>query len=69
MSLATVEAYAVVSQDEAVCWIWQRDPTTRAFPARPLNVQGRGEALAVACFGMALPLADIYRGIPTREER
>lgn len=68
MSLPTVEAYVVVSQEEALCWIWQRDQATRAFPPKPLKVQGRDQALDIGCFAMSLPLADIYRGIPTNED-
>lgn len=69
MSLPTVEAYVVVSQDEAICWIWTRDPATKAFPPKPAKVQGRDQALDIACLAVTLPLAEIYRGIPTAEDR
>lgn len=69
MSLPTVEAYVVVSQDEAICWSWQRDPVTRQFHEKPLKIQGRDQALDLAFFPIGLPLNEIYRGVPTREDR
>ncbi len=68
MSFETLEAYVVASQDAALCWIWQRDPATGTFPEKPLKVAGRGQSLSFAARGIALPLVEIYRNIPTIDD-
>ena len=67
MTFATLEAYVVASQDAALCWIWQRDPATRAFPAKPERIAGREQAIPFKKLAIDLPLAEIYRNIPTSE--
>ena len=67
-TFATLEAYIVVSQDAAVCWIWQRDPATGAFPGKPQKVAGRDQSIGLLARGISLPLAEIYRNIPTVDD-
>lgn len=64
-SLASLECYIVASQDETICWVWQRTGKDRAFPAKPVEIKGRDAAIELAALGIALPLAEIYRGIGT----
>ncbi len=64
-SLASLEAYIVASQDEAILWVWQRDAASKTFPAKPQEISGRGSELNIASLGIALPLAELYRGITT----
>lgn len=64
-SLASLEAYIVASQDEAILWVWQRDAGTRTFPSKPQGIAGRDGALEIANLSITLPLAELYRGIAT----
>lgn len=68
MSFDTLEAYVVASQDAAICWIWQRDMETGKFPDKPVKISGREQSLDFAARGIALPLAEIYRNIPTIDD-
>lgn len=67
LTIATLEAYVVVSQDAAICWIWARDGSTKAFPSKPVKIVGREQSLELSFFATTLPLAEIYRGIETGE--
>lgn len=62
LSMATLEAYIVAGQDEPSCLIWTRDANGR-FPAEPLTVTGTDKVLEIPALSLALPLAEIYRGI------
>ena len=63
-TFASLEAYIVASQDEPICWLWQRD-AQGTFPATPTEVAGREAAIALDRRAIALPMAEIYRGIPS----
>lgn len=63
MSLASLQAYVVASQDEPIVWVWQRDPETGTFPRHPAEIAGRDKSLEIAPLAIALPLAEIFRGI------
>lgn len=65
-SLPSLEGYVVASQDEPICWVWQRAGEARAFPAIPMEIKGQDSAIGIAALGVALPLADVYRGIGPR---
>jgi Uma2 family endonuclease len=62
-SLPSLEAYIVASQDEPICWIWQRGSEDRSFPSKPDEIAGREAAIEIAALGVALLMAEIYRGI------
>src|SRR5262245_50921493 len=62
MSLASLEAYVVASQDESRCWVWRRGHDRR-FAELPDEVQGLDRVIDVPALGVAIPVADIYRGI------
>lgn len=64
-SLASLQAYIVASQDEAIVWLWQRDAVSAAFPAKPQEIAGREAAIGVAALNLSLPMAELYRGITT----
>lgn len=64
-SLASLEAYIVASQDEPICWVWQRSGEDRSFPKTPEEIAGRDKAIMIAALGISLPLSEIYRGIGT----
>lgn len=61
-SLSSLEAYIVASQDEAICWVWQREPDGN-FPRLPEEIGGRDKSIELTARGVALPLAVVYRGI------
>ena len=63
MSLASLEAYIVFSQDAPLCWVWQRAGEARAFPLEPFEVRGSDSVIEILGLGVALPLDEIYRGI------
>ncbi len=63
-SLPSLEAYIVASQDEPICWVWQRE-ASGGFPKDPAEVKGREASIELSGRGISLPLADIYRGIGT----
>jgi Uma2 family endonuclease len=67
-SILSLEAYVVVSQDMALCWVWQREAGTGALPAKPVRVEGRDQAVTLQARGIELPLAEIYRNIPTTDD-
>ncbi len=56
------------SQDMALCWLWERDAETRSFPAKPVRIEGREQAIGLKARKIALPLAEIYRNIPTVDD-
>lgn len=62
-SLASPQAYLVVSRDAPIIWVWHRDPASGAFPRLPIEIAGRDRAVEIAALGITLPLADIFRGI------
>lgn len=63
ISLASLEAYIVASQDEPVVWVWQRDAESRAFPKTPAEISGKDQAIALKALGISLPLAEVLRAI------
>ncbi|HXF55262.1 MAG TPA: Uma2 family endonuclease [Hyphomicrobiaceae bacterium] len=65
MSLATLLAYVVASQDGPECWVWQRD-AAGAFPERPAEIKGRAAQIEVTRLGLTISLAEVYRGIGER---
>lgn len=62
-SLASLEAYIVASQDEPIVWVWQRDPSSRAFPAQPIEISGRDQSIEISALELTLPLAELFRSI------
>ena len=62
MSLASLAAYIVASQDTPDCLLWLHDGDGR-FPDAPLRIEGRNAVIDIAALGLALPLAEIYQGI------
>lgn len=62
-TFATLEAYIVASQDEAICWIWQRRDDG-SFPDCPDEVAGREAMIELTASRISLPMAKIFRGIP-----
>jgi len=61
MSLPSLKAYIVASQDAPQCWLWLRGLDGR-FPELPQEA-GRDGTIAVAALGLAIPLAEVYRGL------
>src|SRR5215207_11151626 len=59
--LASLQTYAVFSQDEPKVGVWQRSEA--GLPEKPAVVEGREAKLDIPAPGTSLPLADIYRGI------
>ncbi|MFM9939315.1 MAG: Uma2 family endonuclease [Hyphomicrobiaceae bacterium] len=64
LSLASLDAYVIASQDEAAMLIYQRGGNGQ-FPAEPREVSGMDAEVTIAGRSLAvtLRLADIYKGI------
>lgn len=64
LSLASLDAYIIASQDEAAMLVYQRGRNGR-FPAKPREVGGLDEQFTVKGrgFEVAFRLTDIYKGI------
>lgn len=62
LSLPSLEAYIVASQDEPLCYVWQRR-ADGMFDAAPQVVKGRDQSNQIAALSVALPLARVYAGI------
>lgn len=59
-TIASLQHYLVLSQDEPRLWIWNRG--TERFGS-PEMIAGRDETVTLAAFDMVLALAELYRGI------
>lgn len=62
LSLTSLLAYIVASQDGPVCQIWLRG-ADGAFPAHPATIEGRDQVIHIPALSVAIPLAEVYRGI------
>lgn len=62
MSLGSLEAYIVASQDAPLCWVWLRG-SDRRFAELPEELAGAECTIRVAPLGVGIKLGDIYRGI------
>jgi hypothetical protein len=67
-SLPSLEAYIVASQDEPICWVWQRTGADRSFERKPEDISGRDKAIEIGALGISLPMSEIYRGIGTARD-
>jgi Uma2 family endonuclease len=62
LSLHSLQAYIVASQDEAACLVWLRGDDGD-FSAEPVTVNGHGGVIRVPALAVELRLGDIYKGI------
>ena len=62
LSLPTLDTCIVASQDEVLCYVWQRQ-LDGTFAEAPQKLQGRDQVIQVPGLGLAIPLAEVYRGI------
>ena len=64
MSLDTLDAYIIASQDEPAMLVYERR-ADGTFSAEPLEIEGKSQVVRVSGrgFRVTLPLADIYKGI------
>jgi Uma2 family endonuclease len=69
LSLPTLAAYVVASQDEPACLVWARR-ADGSLPEEPSEVRGPGAVVSVRARGLtlALPLEDAYRGLEPGNE-
>ena len=61
-SLASLVAYIVASQDEPACQVWLRG-LDGTVPEQPSTVEGRDQVIQIPTLSVAIPLAEVYRGI------
>lgn len=60
---ATLQMYIIASQDEAICWIYERDAATGGFPNKPIKISGLDQNLEIKALGKSLPVSALYRGV------
>jgi Uma2 family endonuclease len=65
-SIASLKAYIVASQDDALCWLWlpAADDT---IPELPDEISGLERTIDIPALASSIPLAEIYRGIVPHE--
>ena len=61
-SLLSLQAYIVASQDQPACFVWLRR-ADGTFAAEPAAVEGRDAVIHIPALSVAIPLAEVYRGI------
>jgi Uma2 family endonuclease len=62
--ISSLEVYIVASQDTPYLWVWQRSQdSARTVPDKPLEIDDPAASVELAHLGIALPLAEIYRGV------
>lgn len=62
LELPSLQAYIVASQDEPVAQVWVRGPDG-GFPSQPATIEGRDQVIQIPALSVAIPLAEVYRGI------
>jgi Uma2 family endonuclease len=60
--IASLWAYVVASQDEALCWVWLRT-ADNDMPEHPDEVLGLQRNIDIPALGVSIPLAEIYRDV------
>lgn len=63
LNITSLEFYIVASQDEPLCWVWERNAASREFPKLPAELRGRDCKVPLVFFGIELPLAEIFARI------
>ncbi len=61
-NIASLKAYIVASQDEALCWVWLRADDNRV-PDLPSELAGLERVIDIPALAVSIPLEEIYRGI------
>jgi Uma2 family endonuclease len=62
LRLPSLSAYLVLAQDEPKARVWLRGAA--GFPVKPKVIEGLDAAIEIASLSIALPLAEIYAGMP-----
>jgi Uma2 family endonuclease len=62
MSLPSLQAYIVASQELPLCLVWSRQMDGK-FPALPIQVRGPTETIDLAPLAVTISLAEVYRAI------
>src|SRR5262245_20886514 len=65
-SIASLEAYIVASQDDALCWLWLR-PADSSIPELPNEIAGLERTIDIPALAVSIPLREVYRGIVPQE--
>jgi Uma2 family endonuclease len=61
LSLPSLDAYLILSQDQPEVWLWQR--RDKEFPSEPERIAGADQSLRLNASGIEIPLAEIYDGV------
>jgi Uma2 family endonuclease len=66
LSLSSLHAYVVASQDEPRVWVWRRGEDG-VFPKEPEMIAGADKALAVPALGLSVSLGEVYAVLSPRQ--
>jgi Uma2 family endonuclease len=62
LAIASLQAYIVASQDEAMCLVWLRGDDGE-FADEPLEFKGHKAVIRIASMSVEICLGDVYQGI------
>ena len=62
LSVETLRAYIVASQDEPLCFVWTKDDKGQ-FPVDGIEIRGDSALISVPLLSHPIPLAEIYAGL------
>jgi Uma2 family endonuclease len=60
LSLDSLEAYIVASQEEPACYLWVRGPD-RHFPRDPVSIRGADKLIDIPALSLSISLSEVYR--------
>ena len=63
--LPTLIHYLILSQDEPRAWLWSR-LENGAWPAKPHEIAGNEDTIALSGLGLSIPMAELYAGVELR---
>jgi Uma2 family endonuclease len=63
LSLPSLHAYVVASQDEPRVWVWRRGEDG-VFPKKPDMIAGNDAMLDIASLGLSIRLGEVYAPLP-----
>lgn len=64
LSAPSLDTYIVASQDEILCYVWQRR-ANGTFTEAATEIRGPDKVIEIPALGVSIALAEIYRGIKT----
>ena len=67
LSIPSLEAYIVASQNEPLCFLWLKDAGGK-FPIDGMELRGEAALIEIPMLSRPIPLAEVYRGLKIAAE-